>query len=86
MSVVLTVSYPRTEDLTFDLDYYVKHHILLVEKVWAKYGMKEWYVSKLDEGAPYSVSATYCWDSKEQVEEALVGMKELLADVSKYTN
>lgn len=55
MSVIVTVIYPKTETSTFDLDYYMKTHMPLVQEKWGAHGLKNWTVTKLDESAGYSM-------------------------------
>ncbi|TGO38488.1 hypothetical protein BHYA_0074g00370 [Botrytis hyacinthi] len=55
MSVIVTVIYPKTETSTFDLDYYMKTHMPLVQEKWGPHGLKNWTVTKLDESAGYSM-------------------------------
>lgn len=36
----MTVVYPAKEGAKFDMDYYLKSHMPLVEKTWKSYGLK----------------------------------------------
>ncbi|KAF7900543.1 uncharacterized protein EAF01_007845 [Botrytis porri] len=65
MSVIVTVIYPKTETSTFDLDYYMKTHMPLVQEKWGARGLKNWTVNKLDESSGYSVQAILWFESKE---------------------
>ncbi|KAF7944579.1 uncharacterized protein EAE97_005212 [Botrytis byssoidea] len=65
MSVIVTVIYPKTETSTFDLDYYMKTHMPLVQEKWGAHGLKNWTVTKLDESAGYSMQAILWFESKE---------------------
>ena len=47
--------YPKTETSTFDMDYYMKTHMPLVQEKWGSHGLKNWTVAKLDESGGYSV-------------------------------
>ncbi|KAF5874363.1 putative ethyl tert-butyl ether degradation protein [Botrytis fragariae] len=65
MSVIVTVIYPKTETSTFDLDYYMKTHMPLVQEKWGPHGLKNWTVTKLDESTDYSMQALLWFESKE---------------------
>ncbi|CCD52961.1 hypothetical protein ACHAPC_006702 [Botrytis cinerea] len=65
MSVIVTVMYPKTETSTFDMDYYMKTHMPLVQEKWGSHGLKNWTVTKLDESGGYSVQALLWFESKE---------------------
>ncbi|KAJ8071454.1 hypothetical protein OCU04_001774 [Sclerotinia nivalis] len=65
MSVIVTVMYPKTETSTFDLDYYMKTHMPLVQEKWSPHGLTNWTVTKLDESTGYSMQALLWFESKE---------------------
>lgn len=87
-----TVLYPASSDLTFDLDYYLKKHMPLAVKKWAKYGLKDWKVVQFAPGAdgsqPYSIGAILTWESADGIRKALTGEEaaEVMGDVKNYTN
>ena len=86
MPAVATVSYPRTADSTFNLDYYLKHHLPMVQERWAKYGMKDWFVCKFDEGQ-YSVVTTSHWNDMSGFQKAIAeDSKAIIDDLSNYSN
>lgn len=69
MSITITVLYPNTRGSRFDLDYYLKTHIPLVEKNWGGKGLTS---TKLLKGAgtpdpntpaPYQVIAILAFES-----------------------
>lgn len=39
MSFIITVVFPNDADAQYDIEYYTKHHIPLILKDWAKYGV-----------------------------------------------
>ncbi|TGO28237.1 hypothetical protein BPAE_0030g00230 [Botrytis paeoniae] len=87
MSVIVTVIYPKTETSTFDMDYYMKTHMPLVQEKWGPYGLKNWTVTKLDESAGYSVQALLWFESKEAWAKA--GEAEgptIMGDVPKFSS
>lgn len=61
MPFLVTVLYPQGK---FDLDYYLKTHMPLVESTWAPKGLTDWKVAKLGPGPDglevcYATPATY---------------------------
>jgi hypothetical protein len=48
MTFLVNVLYPQGD---FNLDYYLKTHMPLVESTWASKGLKDWKVAKLGPGA-----------------------------------
>lgn len=95
MVYVATVLYESkgNADEKFDLDYYLKTHMPLVQKHWGSQGLSKWEVVNYEQGlegaAPsVKVSATLYWDSKESLEKALGGDKagEIFGDVPNFTN
>lgn len=87
-----TVLYPADADATFDLDYYLKTHMPLVQEKWGKYGLQGWSVVKYspgpDGGKTYTYAALLTWDSPESIGKAMQGeeTKEVLGDVQNFSN
>ncbi|CAK4034733.1 Hypothetical predicted protein [Lecanosticta acicola] len=81
-----TVLYPQ--GTTFNKEYYKSTHMPLVEKNWAKYGLKSWKVIYFPDDAPYSVQATLEWGSVKDFQEAASSeeAKTVLGDVSNFSN
>ncbi|EKG10279.1 Ethyl tert-butyl ether degradation EthD [Macrophomina phaseolina MS6] len=46
MPIEVTVLYPNVSDATFNLDYYLKTHMPLVQKEFGPHGLKGWKVAK----------------------------------------
>ena len=87
MVCVVTVSYPAAPDATFDIDYYLKHHMPLVQRKWQRYGLTDWPVRKLDNGARYSYEAIMYWASADQVKEAVAkDSVEIMRDIPNFCN
>jgi len=88
MPTVVTVLYPAEEGATFDLDYYLKTHMPLVQSKWGKYGMTGWHVCHADPGAAFSVMCTLYFETREKYVEASKdpATKEVMDDVSNFSN
>lgn len=46
MAFTVTVVFPNDADAKYDVDYYTKTHMTLIEKHWSKYGLQGWSVTK----------------------------------------
>jgi uncharacterized protein (TIGR02118 family) len=88
----VTILYPSGEGKTFDMDYYSKTHMPLMQTLFGK-GMKGYAFDKgIASGAPDTplpyVTIGYLYF--EKVEDFQEGMKihgeKILADIPKYTN
>lgn len=56
MSFKLTVMYPDNEDTTFNMKYYLDHHMPLAERIWKPFGFLKWEVVEVDAGPDGSKS------------------------------
>lgn len=90
---VALVLYETKEGGKFDLDYYLKTHMPLVQKNWGSMGLSKWEVVNYKEGlggaAPdFTISATLFWESKDAMDKALKdeSAKEVFGDVPNFTN
>lgn len=72
MALSLTVLYPKEGADSFNMDYYLKTHMPLVEKTWKPYGLQSWAVTQMDNDGknPYIVQATIVFKTKEGAEKA----------------
>ena len=75
MPVKCTVLYP-SENLEFDMSYYMTKHMPLVYDHWHKHGLSDWSVVKFEngpDGTPpqYGVQATLTFDKVESVKAAV---------------
>ncbi|KAJ9658346.1 hypothetical protein H2198_003776 [Neophaeococcomyces mojaviensis] len=89
MSAVIYVSYPRTEDSTFDIDYYLNTHMKIVQQHWGPHGLKSWNVIQFEEGDPSGmhVQCIMYWESKEAFTKAYaLGIPEVHQDLKHYSN
>jgi uncharacterized protein (TIGR02118 family) len=82
------VLYPRTNNSTFNLDYYLSTHMPHAAKAWKKYGLKGWIVTQLSEDAPYSIHLLMEWNNKVGFENALhdPSTPEIMADVENFSS
>ena len=89
MPVVFTVSYPNDADVNFDLDYYLKSHMPMVEKIWTPFGLKSWHVLTYPKGSdnPYIVQAMMRFED-DALDKALAAAeaKEIFEDIPKFSN
>lgn len=42
MSFKVTVMYPNKEDTSFNMEYYLSHHMPLAERIWKPFGFLKW--------------------------------------------
>ena len=88
----LSVSYPKAEGSSFDLEYYKQTHIPLCENRFAEHGYLG-SVLRTDEGkGPGSADLNHAsidliFESREQMQAALAaGGQEVSADLVNYTD
>ncbi len=82
----LSVFYPRSDNSTFNHDYYKDSHIPLCLKTWGL----DASAAEIDRGVdgPYVAAVHFRFDSAEALGAAMSapGTGEVLADVPNYTN
>jgi uncharacterized protein (TIGR02118 family) len=84
----VSIMYPRSDDSTFDMDYYLKSHMPLVQREVgdALKGVE------VDEGvggdhpAPYHCIGFLTFDSVDAFFTAMAGAPETAADMPNFTN
>ncbi|KAL2061403.1 hypothetical protein VTL71DRAFT_7676 [Oculimacula yallundae] len=89
MTVILTLLYPKGSK-TFDLDYYLKTHMPMVDKAWknSSAGLQKWQVVQLDPSSGYVTKCILTWDKKENMEKAF-GSEEggkILGDIPNFSD
>ncbi|CAJ2505467.1 Uu.00g128610.m01.CDS01 [Anthostomella pinea] len=83
----ISVIYPA--GTKFDMDYYLKSHMPLVQKKWAPYGLTSWKVAHYtNEGAPYVVQAWLEFGSADQWAKASASpeAKEVMGDIPNFSD
>ena len=86
----LSVMYPKSEDLKFDMDYYRESHVPMMRRLTGE-RLKGFSVDRAATGpdlpAPYAVIAHLLFESVETM-QAVLGEHgaTLMADIPNYTN
>ncbi len=86
----LSVMYPKSEDLKFDMDYYRESHVPMMRRLIGE-SLKGFSVDRAATGpdlpAPYAVIAHLLFESVETM-QAVLGEHSatLMADITNYTN
>ncbi|HVR28879.1 MAG TPA: EthD family reductase [Thermoanaerobaculia bacterium] len=89
----VSVFYPNQSGSRFDLDYYVKRHMALVESKLGERGLVRWEVDRgLGGGAPgapapYVAAGHLYFESLDSFQQAFgAAAGEIMADVPNYTD
>jgi len=92
----ITVLYPHASDATFNMDYYLTHHMPLVAEQFGPYNFKGYSVCRIKgipqqdktmDPGPYSVQALLNFDSLADFQAALEASAEkVMADVPNFSN
>ncbi|KAF6808473.1 ethyl tert-butyl ether degradation [Colletotrichum sojae] len=93
MSITTTVLFRNEPDAKYDIDYYVKNHMPLVQSLWGKYGVTGWsvtrYTSGADGSAPeFSFGSIVTWESKDQIAAAFARPEagQIMGDRLNFSN
>ncbi|KAI0888334.1 uncharacterized protein GGS22DRAFT_155608 [Annulohypoxylon maeteangense] len=87
MVAVVCVAYKASE--RFDMDYYLKNHMPLVQKTWASAGLKSWKVAQYSNAdSPYAVMAWLEFGELSQWEKATSAPEaaSVFADIANFTD
>ncbi|WP_315836010.1 EthD family reductase [Bradyrhizobium prioriisuperbiae] len=90
--ILVTVMYPAGADTKFDLDYYLKTHMPLVQSRWGSLGLKNAQVVKGaakgdGSAAEYQMMALLTFESLDAFKAAgKAHGAEIFADIPKFTN
>lgn len=89
----VTVSYPNNSGTRFDLDYYLTKHMPMVQNKLAKYGMKNYSISKglggFAHGSPAEIQFTALLhvDTMENLQAGMTAESAgIMADIPNYTD
>jgi len=89
----ITVLYPNKTDATFDMEYYLKSHMPMVQEKFGAHGMKGYTVLKFlgtpdpNTPSPYSVQATLFFDTPQQFEAGVKAeAPTVMGDIPNFTN
>jgi uncharacterized protein (TIGR02118 family) len=89
----VTVSYPTTPNARFDLDYYLKSHMPMVQERLGKFGMSDYSVSKglggFAPGSPaeFTITAQLNLDTMEHLQAGMASESAaIMADIPNYTD
>ncbi|KAJ4188476.1 Hypothetical protein NCS54_00476700 [Fusarium falciforme] len=79
------LQYPVGHD--FDLEYYVKTHLPIADRIWGPEGLRSWEVIKLGGEGPYQLYTVLKWESAAAFQKAAAseGAKEVQDDVKNFT-
>jgi len=93
MGFTVTVVFPSDVDAKYDIDYYTKTHMPLIEKHWSKYGLQGWSVTKYVPGldgapSPYAFGSEVFWSSEDGMKSAFRSpeVAEIMDDVARFSN
>ncbi|KAF4246930.1 hypothetical protein CNMCM8980_007966 [Aspergillus fumigatiaffinis] len=93
MASSITVVFPNDADAEYDIDYYTKNHLPLIEKHWSKFGLKGWSVTRfvpgLDGSKPlYAFGSEVFWESEEGIKNAFASPEtaEIMGDIPRFSN
>ncbi|KAI2466870.1 hypothetical protein F4781DRAFT_334310 [Annulohypoxylon bovei var. microspora] len=87
MVAVICIAYKM--GAKFDLDYYLKTHMPLVQKAWASFGLKSWKVAHYtNPDSAYVVQAWLEFDEMSQWDKASTApeAEPVFADIPNFTN
>lgn len=87
MSSFVSVAYPRTPDIKFDMSYYLSTHMPLVVKNWEKHGLVRWEIIQHHESSPYAVQALLYFKDEGAFDKAAAeDREEPFGDIPNFTN
>lgn len=86
--VIVTVLYPRREMSSFDMEYYLNHHIPTTNAAWVGYGMTSCTVCEVDKDSEFAIQVTMTWKDKDGWNDAqkAESTKKITADIENFTN
>jgi hypothetical protein len=85
MSYIVTLLYPVGQK-PFDLNYYLKNHMTLVQKRWAQYGLQDWEVVKLDPAGGNQIKCILRFKDEAGRAKASGDSDDIVGDIPNYTD
>ncbi|KAI4861562.1 hypothetical protein F4820DRAFT_56878 [Hypoxylon rubiginosum] len=85
--LVVSVAYPV--GFKFDMDYYLNHHMPLVQEKWAPFGLKSWKIAQYtSKDSPYSVVAWLEFEGEESWTKASTSevAQQVFGDIPNFTD
>jgi len=88
MATVNVIYPPIGSGNKFDMDYYRKFHMPMVQSKWGPHGLRSWQVVQFGPDAAYSVQAILDFESLAafQAASASPEAKDVFDDISNYTD
>ncbi|KAI1500907.1 hypothetical protein F5X99DRAFT_384839 [Biscogniauxia marginata] len=89
MAPTTTVSVAYPAGTKFNMDYYLKSHMPLVQSKWTPYGLKVWRVAQYDNAeSPYVVQAWLEFENAEGWAKASGGAeaKDIFGDIVNFSD
>ena len=89
--MIVSVIYPKTTTSTFDHDYYMNHHMKMVDRLWGGHGMVSSKVLRgtgsLGGSAAYELITLLEFPTREDfLKAAGAHSDEIMEDVPRFTN
>jgi uncharacterized protein (TIGR02118 family) len=89
-SFVILILYPRAPGTTFDMKYYLNHHIPLAKQIWSKYGFSVHSLTEMDPASGYHFTGVLEFEAEEGYQKAQADprMSEIQEDITsgRFTN
>ena len=90
MAVSMQVVYPINDDTNFDIDYYVKNHLAIIEEHWSEH-IQQMIVTKGTSGgkdvpSPYYAIATVIFENNDEMRSAMKKGSPVFKDIGNYYN
>lgn len=93
MVCTVTVLFPNDINAEYDIDYYTNTHMTQIEKLWTRFSLRGWSVTKfipdLDGSAPlYAFGSEILWESEEGMRSAFASPEaaKLMRDIARFSN
>jgi len=86
--IIITILHKRAEGMTFDLEYFLKTHILLAAEHWRPYGLLGATITEGPNDSEYAYIVSISFKSADGWQKAVAdpSIGVIMQDVSKFTN